>query len=352
MFNCYKMTVQNYIGQNQQELDLSDVDAMIHDTVAEMLKEIFDEEGEIAGSPTNYYTKVEINEKLNDYLTESNASTTYATKTTLNEYYTKNQVDTAIANVSGGGTVDLTSYLTKSDASDTYATKSSLNNYETISNASSTYASKKTFNNYYTKSQVDEAIANVNAGGTVDLTNYLTISNASDTYATKTLLNDYLTESNAANTYATKTTLNDYYTKNQVDIAIANVSSGGTVDLTSYLTKSDASNTYATKGEITKYPFQTHSKLEEMFETFYPSDELMRALYNEVMSCADKNNMNGAIDNLHSSNDYATIYEELVKIYDYYQKLFIDGYISSDQFLYRTAFMDKGIAHIEAKSGE
>ena len=43
MFNCLKMTVQNYIGQFQQNLDTGEVDVMISDRVEEVLMDIFSE---------------------------------------------------------------------------------------------------------------------------------------------------------------------------------------------------------------------------------------------------------------------------------------------------------------------
>ena len=110
--------------------------------------------------------------------------------------------------MSSGGNVDLSSYLTKTEASNTYATDS----------------------------EVAEAVEALN--GNVQ-TNYLSKSDASGTYATKTSLNDYLTKTDASNTYASKTSLNDYYNKSDIDTKIANVGSGGSVDLSNYYNKSE-----------------------------------------------------------------------------------------------------------------
>lgn len=48
----------------------------------------------------------------------------YITSSTLVDYATEEYVDNAVAGVSGGGSVDLSSYLTKTEATNTYATKS------------------------------------------------------------------------------------------------------------------------------------------------------------------------------------------------------------------------------------
>lgn len=48
----------------------------------------------------------------------------YITSNALMDYATEEYVDNAVAGVSGGGSVDLSSYLTKTEATNTYATKS------------------------------------------------------------------------------------------------------------------------------------------------------------------------------------------------------------------------------------
>ena len=161
MFNCLKMTVQNYIGQFQQNLDTGEVNVMIYDRVEEVLMDIFSEGDTGQGISTDtFYTKSQIDTKLSDYLTKSSASGTYATKTSLNDY------------------------LTKTEASGTYATDSEVaeavealnnnvqTNYLSKSDASTTYANKTSLNDYYNKSEIDTKIANVGTGGSADLSNY------------------------------------------------------------------------------------------------------------------------------------------------------------------------------------
>ena len=64
---------------------------------------------------------------LTPYLTIVNASSTYATKTSLSDYAL---------------TSSLSNYLTTANATTTYATKTNLNDYLTTANATTTYATK------------------------------------------------------------------------------------------------------------------------------------------------------------------------------------------------------------------
>ena len=385
------MTVQNYIGQQQQvsaELDLSELDSMIYDIVRGLLMEIFSESetGEITLNDENYYTKSQIETKLRDYLTKALAANLYATNSDLDEYltklaaasiyctrneadesiqhlyttvqnnylrsydasrtyariselsnyYNKDEVDTRLANVSSGGTVDLSNYLTKSDAGNTYATKTSLANYLGISDASNIYAtiaSLESFltktaassayatiadmadeinairnyvnNYYYDKEAVDTRIANVSSGGTVDLSNYLTKSDAGNTYATLTTLND------------------DYYTKSQVNSAIASAG----VDLSAYLKKSDAALTYAKIGAFLTEPFHNYSTFYEDIDRIYPRDGELIDLYSEIVE-NDLQGIKPEIDDLLLTNHSSDLlYEHFTNMYDYFKELFMKGYI-------------------------
>lgn len=84
----------------------------------------------------------------------------------LDNYYTKSETDTAIQNAIDNidiPDVDLSNYYTK----------------ETVNNLLDTlpipeYTSELVKDDVYTKSEVDERIANVSSGGTVDLSNYYT----------------------------------------------------------------------------------------------------------------------------------------------------------------------------------
>ena len=195
----------------------------------------------------------------------------YAPLSTLNDYYTKSQVDAAIASAtptvdlssyvtaenfnqtsftiayaisylqdeidsidtSGSGTsVDLSDYVTYAYADANYLREhQSLANYYTKSEVySKTEADNKyltshqSLSNYYTKSQVDAAIAN--ATPTVDLSSYVTYSYADANYLREhQSLANYVTYSYAdANYLREHQSLSNYYTKAQVDAAIPDTS--------------------------------------------------------------------------------------------------------------------------------
>lgn len=110
----------------------------------------------------------------------------------LSNYYTKTQVDSAIANAGvSGGTVDLSNYVEKTDYQEAITSlQYSINSkqdkltFDTTPTAGSTNpvtsagikaaidAKRVDLSNYYTKNQVDSAIAS--ASGGADLSNYYT----------------------------------------------------------------------------------------------------------------------------------------------------------------------------------
>ena len=160
---------------------------------------------------------------LGDYLTVSDASSTYATVSDLN-----NKADASA----------LSSYLLASDASSTYATVSDLNNKADASSLSSYLLSSDASSTYATQTDL------ANKADSSALSSYLLASDASSTYATISDLNnkadasslaDYLTVSDASSTYATVSDLN-----NKADSSA----------LSSYLLASDASSTYATISDL------------------------------------------------------------------------------------------------------
>ena len=126
------MTIQNYIGKFQQDVfDTGEVNVMISDRVEEVLMDIFSEGDTGQGiSADTFYTRSQLDTKLNDYLTKLSASSTYATKTSLADYLTKSDASFTYATESDVASALQTlnqnvqnDYLTKSDASSTYAAK-------------------------------------------------------------------------------------------------------------------------------------------------------------------------------------------------------------------------------------
>lgn len=112
--------------------------------------------------------------------------------------------------------------------------------------------------NYYTKAEVDNKIASI------DLSNYTTTSDVATAITNALGIYSTTEQMNAAISAAISTiqipSLENYATKDYVTQAIADASTGGTVDLSEYLKKTDAATTYAAKlhthtmSEITDAP--------------------------------------------------------------------------------------------------
>lgn len=139
------------------------------------------------------------------YLTSANASSTYATISSLSSYLTTANASTTYATITS-----LSSYLTTANASSTYLTIANASStYLTSANAGTTYATSAnlttTSNNLYTSSSnYTYTTSNIcidynNHINRPNLSLYLTTANASSTY---------LTTATASSTYATITNLN------------------------------------------------------------------------------------------------------------------------------------------------
>lgn len=224
---------------------------------------------------TNYASKQFVTYGLKNYLTKTDADTTYAKKTDLNGYATTANLNNYLTTSNAS-----TTYLNKTDAASTYAKKtdlngyaanSSLSNYITTANANSTYLSKSDAESTYAKktdvgngltlAQANDAYVSKagtnNVTGTINisqtagltLANHILESNptnlviknkanqpiltvypsvaylngrevlnqfkADQLYAPKSALNDYLSKTDASSTYATKANLNSYVTTTQ-----------------------------------------------------------------------------------------------------------------------------------------
>lgn len=247
-----------------------------------LLKDITDYE---APDLSTYATKEEI-PSLNGYATEQwVTSKNYLTShQSLEDYYTKTEVDTKLKDVSGG-TVDLSDYYTKVESDDKYALKSnipSLNGYATEEWVNSKgfltthqsladYAKKTDIPNmdgYATKTELStkqdkgdyalksdiKPIPSVLSAFRNDV-GYLTTHQDLTPYAKKTdipSLEGYATEQWVTDkNYLTQhQPLTDYYTKSEVDNKFKNFSGGTSTDLTKYYTKVESDGKYATKEEI------------------------------------------------------------------------------------------------------
>ena len=178
-------------------------------------------------------------------------------KIDISQYATKDELSSAVSSI------DLSGYALKGEipSLDGYAKTTDIPSVEGLA----------------TKSYVDENIAKVATSGDIDLSNYVTkdtvytkaqtdalipsvpskvsqlendsnyLSSIPEEYVTDTELNakGYLTEHQDLSAYALKTeiptvpSLDGYATTEYVDNAIANVPSGGNVDLSNYYTKAE-----------------------------------------------------------------------------------------------------------------
>ena len=248
-----------------------------------LLKDITDYE---APDLTPYATKEEI-PSLNGYATEQwvNNKNYLTQHQSLEDYYTKSDVDTKIKEVSGGTNVDLTKYYTKTETDDKYALKTSIpslkgyateqwvenKNYLTTHQDLTDYAKKAdipSLEGYATKVDVDakqdkgdyalksdiKPIPSVLSAFNNDV-GYLTTHQDLTPYAKKTdipSLEGYATEQwvNNKNYLTQHQPLTDYYTKTEVDTKFKDFSGGTSTDLTKYYTKEESDGKYALKTSI------------------------------------------------------------------------------------------------------
>ena len=118
--------------------------------------DIPDVSGYLTSIPEEYVTETELNAK--GYLTEHQDLSAYALKTeiptvpSLDGYATTEYVDNAIANVPSGGTVDLTNYYTKEETNALIPSTEGLATETYVNNAISNIPTTD-LSNYYTKNE-------------------------------------------------------------------------------------------------------------------------------------------------------------------------------------------------------
>lgn len=194
-----------------------------------------------------------------------------------------------------GGTINLDGFLKAVDANklyapvnhshSEYALSSALANYALKDHTHNQYADKThthteyapidhTHDNYVTQEQLAEA----SLGGEVDLSGYVSKTELADKSYLTAIPDEYVTETELSNKgYLTAETFTqtqadklyqskgNYATKEE----LANVSSGGSVDLSNYLTKNTADSTYQPKGNyLTVIPseYVTEAELQQQLE--------------------------------------------------------------------------------------
>lgn len=148
---------------------------------------------------------------------------------------------------------DVSGKLDKTEAETTYAKKSEIPTPPDLS----TYAQKTDLEPYATKDDVAEAISEVDLTGYAresyvdsaveaakpDLTPYALKSEVPS-------IDGLATEASVDEKLLTKANVDDVYDKATTDQKIAEAAAGGEVDLTSYLKKSEAETTYAKKTDV------------------------------------------------------------------------------------------------------
>ena len=165
----------------------------------------------------------------------------------------------------------------------------------------------------YSKDEVDEKVATISSGGSVNLDGYVR-EEALDALATKDELNAKLDSSTYTAdkaTYATKDELSTLvYTKSEVDGKLATVSSGGSVSLDGFVRVDDITN-LATKDELnskadsselanlaTKDELNSKADRSELDTKANSSDILNLATKAELAALATKEELQEAIDNI------------------------------------------------------
>lgn len=238
---------------------------------------------------TSYASKQFVTYGLKNYLTKTDADTTYAKKTDLNSYATTASLNNYLTISNASST-----YLSKSDAATTYASKADLNNYVTTANANTTYLSKADAANAYAKK--------------TDIGNSLTLAQANDAYVSKAGDNNVTGTINISKA-AGLTLANHIFESNPTNLVIKNKANQPILTiypsvaylngrevlnqfkadqlyapksaLNSYLTTDNASSTYATKANLNSYA-TTASLNNYVTTTQYNSDmnSLLTALRN------------------------------------------------------------------------
>lgn len=222
----------------------------------------------------NYALKKDVKQvllnKAQRTLTIGEESISIPSNIDLSPYYTKEEVDKKLADVVSGGKVDLTGYVKQSDLTD-YAKKSELPQAPDLSS----YAKKSELPKIsidVEKRTLTLSDSVINIPDSVDLTDYAKKSEI------PSIVLD--TETNTLTINGTKVVIPDnvdlthYYTKAEIDEKIADIQSGGKIDLSNYVNKQDLDG-YAKKSEIPSTPDLTPYETKENAEKTYATKKAL-----------------------------------------------------------------------------
>lgn len=205
----------------------------------------------VVANADNYYTKSEIDEKIDEIVISGGGITSGEVQTMIDESIAdkadKSEIPTVPTKVSAFE--NDVPYLTQHQSLSGYATEQWVLDKHYISGVDlSDYATKEYVSGFtYDKATIDEKVA---GGGTFDPTQYYTTAN---TY-NKTEVNNLLDDKLDASAY-TPCDLSNYYTKsetnNQISSATADMATMTWVGQQGYLTEHQSLSAYSTTQEVT-----------------------------------------------------------------------------------------------------
>lgn len=178
---------------------------------------------------------------------------------------------------------DLSHLQTKVDAQNTYATISSLNNYYTKSTSDSRYAYKS---DTYNKTDIDNMFANIDVGDVLE--GYYSKQQSDAKFLPKSEISSYIKTTVADGRYATKTSLDSYYNKTESNSRYAPKTASytkaesdgrylGSTALNGYLTQSAADSKYLQSSALNNYYTKTQS------DGRYPTTSQFNTLANTTL---------------------------------------------------------------------
>lgn len=188
----------------------------------------------------------------------------------LSPYYTKEEIDKKLTDIATNGKVDLTGYLRQSDLTD-YAKKSDI-------------PSQPDLTPYAKKTEIPQVSIDMEKrtitlnGNTIDIPSSVDLTD----YAKKSEIPSIVLdgETNTLTINGTKVVipgnvdLTPYYTKGEIDEKLADIQSGGKIDLSNYVNKQELDG-YAKKSEIPSAPDLTPYETKENAEKTYATKQAL-----------------------------------------------------------------------------